>query len=97
VTADDLGAEVDDLDITCTVNGELMQQGSTRDLIFPVNELVSCLSHVTTLLPGDVIFTGTPAGVGSGRTPPKFLRDGDVVESTISGIGTLRQFCSAAT
>jgi 2-keto-4-pentenoate hydratase/2-oxohepta-3-ene-1,7-dioic acid hydratase in catechol pathway len=80
----------DDLEIGCTVNGEGVQKSRTSDLIFPVAELVARLSAVVTLLPGDLIFTGTPSGVGQGRTPPRFLQDGDVLETWCSGIGRMR-------
>jgi 2,4-didehydro-3-deoxy-L-rhamnonate hydrolase len=80
----------DDLEIGCTVNGEGVQKSRTSDLIFPVAELVARLSAVVTLLPGDIIFTGTPSGVGQGRTPPRFLQDGDVLETWCSGIGRMR-------
>ena len=75
----------------CSVNGVLMQDDSTRDMIFPIPELVSYLSHIVTLYPGDIIYTGTPSGVGAGRTPPMFLRDADVLTSWIDGIGELEQ------
>jgi 2-keto-4-pentenoate hydratase/2-oxohepta-3-ene-1,7-dioic acid hydratase in catechol pathway len=78
------------LHITTTVNGETMQSASTADMIFPVATLLAELSRGTTLLAGTVLLTGTPAGVGAARTPPRFLRDGDVVEITIEGVGTLR-------
>lgn len=71
------------------VNGELMQDGHTGDMIFPVDELVATLSELMVLEPGDVIMTGTPAGVGVARTPPKFLQVGDEVRIVIEGIGTL--------
>ncbi|MFC4585875.1 fumarylacetoacetate hydrolase family protein [Sphaerisporangium corydalis] len=80
-----------DLELRCTLNGEQVQKGRTGDLILSVAALVSRLSEVIPLLPGDVIFTGTPAGVGLGRTPPRFLADGDEVVSAIEGIGELRQ------
>ena len=72
------------------VNGELRQEGSTTDLIFPVAKLISVLSSGMTLLPGDVIATGTPKGVGMGFDPPRFLKKGDTVEITIDPIGTLK-------
>lgn len=81
----------DDIALGCRVNGVEMQNGSTRDLVFPVAELVSRLSHTVTLFPGDLIFTGTPAGVGMGRDPQVYLQPGDVLESFIEGIGELRQ------
>ncbi len=71
------------------VNGQLMQRGCTADLIFDCRTLVSYLSHQFTLLPGTVICTGTPAGVGFARTPPVFLRPGDHVEVRVEGIGSL--------
>lgn len=95
VTPDELG-DPDDLAIECRVNGETMQQSATGRLIFSVPNLVERLSAVVPLLPGDVVFTGTPAGVGGTRTPARFLRPGDVVETTIDGIGALRQVCVAA-
>ena len=72
------------------VNGALRQEGSTEDLIFPIAKLISVLSQGMTLLPGDVIATGTPKGVGMGQNPPAFLKKGDVVEITIDPIGTLK-------
>ena len=80
----------DGLDIRLRLNGETMQDSNTRNLIFKVPELVSYISRVMTLEPGDVISTGTPSGVGVGRTPPVFLKPGDVVEIDVEGIGTLR-------
>lgn len=67
-----------------------MQHGRTSDLIFGVPELLSRLSAVCPLLPGDLIFTGTPAGVGGGRKPPQFLQPGDVLVSWIEGVGRMR-------
>jgi len=90
VTPDEL-SNPDDLAIGCEVNGELMQSARTADMIFPVADLVSYLSHVVTLYPGDVIFTGTPPGVGMGRDPQVFLKPGDVLTSHIEGLGDLRQ------
>ena len=69
--------------VTCTVNGELRQMGSTRDMIFPVRQLVAFVSSVMTLEPGDLLLTGTPAGVGA-------LKDGDEVVASIEGLGDLR-------
>jgi 2,4-diketo-3-deoxy-L-fuconate hydrolase len=83
----------DDLELGCEVNGEIMQNGRSSDMIFPVSELVAYLSGIVTLWPGDIIFTGTPSGVGMGMTPPRFLRDGDTVRSWIEGIGSLTQTC----
>jgi 2-keto-4-pentenoate hydratase/2-oxohepta-3-ene-1,7-dioic acid hydratase in catechol pathway len=81
----------DDLELRTTINGEEVHKGRTRDLIFSVPALIAGLSAVLPLLPGDVIFTGTPAGVGLGRTPQRWLTTGDVLVSTIEGIGELRQ------
>ena len=94
VTPDEF-SDPDDVALGCAVNGETVQDGRTSDLIFSVPELVSRLSHVTTLWPGDIIFTGTPSGVGAGRTPPRFLAPGDVIDSWIDGIGRLRNECRA--
>jgi 2-keto-4-pentenoate hydratase/2-oxohepta-3-ene-1,7-dioic acid hydratase in catechol pathway len=73
------------------VNGDTRQDGTTADMIFGVPFLVSYLSQFMSLLPGDVISTGTPAGVGLGMKPPVYLADGDVVELGIDGLGTSRQ------
>lgn len=78
------------------VNGEVRQCGSTADMIFPVARLVAAVSEFMTLEPGDVISTGTPAGVGAGMRPPRFLRPGDVVEATVAGLGAQRQQVVAA-
>jgi 2-keto-4-pentenoate hydratase/2-oxohepta-3-ene-1,7-dioic acid hydratase in catechol pathway len=86
--------ELDDRDalhIRTLVNGEVRQDGTTVDLIFDVPTLVSYLSHVTTLVPGDLIFTGTPEGVGAAQG--KFLVDGDEIVTTIDGVGELRNRC----
>jgi 2-keto-4-pentenoate hydratase/2-oxohepta-3-ene-1,7-dioic acid hydratase in catechol pathway len=90
VTPDEF-ADPDDLELGCTVDGEEVQKGRTRDLIFPVSKLIAALSRTVTLYPGDVIFTGTPAGVGVGRDPQRFLRPGEELDSWIDGIGTLHQ------
>ncbi|MDB4883760.1 MAG: 2-keto-4-pentenoate hydratase/2-oxohepta-3-ene 7-dioic acid hydratase [Gemmatimonadetes bacterium] len=84
-------ADVDNLPLWLTVNGERKQNGSTRDLVFNVPTLVSYISQFMSLLPGDVISTGTPAGVAMGHTPPRFLHPGDVVELGIDGLGSSRQ------
>jgi 2-keto-4-pentenoate hydratase/2-oxohepta-3-ene-1,7-dioic acid hydratase in catechol pathway len=83
--------EVDsqNLDIRCWVNGELRQSANTRDLIFDIPTLIATISAGTTLLPGDIIATGTPAGVGIGFNPPKFLIAGDTVKVSIAGLGEL--------
>ena len=89
VTPDDFD-DPNDLAISCTLNGEIVQAARTSSLIHDVPSIVSYLSSVVALLPGDVIFTGTPAGVGFTRTPPRFLAAGDVLVSSIQGIGELR-------
>jgi 2-keto-4-pentenoate hydratase/2-oxohepta-3-ene-1,7-dioic acid hydratase in catechol pathway len=86
-TSDELDPE--NLDVKCWVNGELRQSANTRDLIFGIPSMIATISAGLTLVPGDVIATGTPAGVGIGFTPPKFLKTGDVVAIEISGIGRL--------
>ena len=78
-----------DVGLWCEINGERVQDSRTSDLIFTVPELVSYLSGICTLEPGDLIFTGTPSGVGVARKPPRFLQDGDVVVSGVEGIGTI--------
>jgi 2,4-didehydro-3-deoxy-L-rhamnonate hydrolase len=92
VTPDEL-AKPNDLALRCTVNGEVVQQSRTSEMVFNVPRLVAELSAILPLLPGDVIFTGTPAGIGAVRKPPRFLKPGDVVESTIEGLGTIRNRC----
>ena len=89
-TPDEVG-DVDDLPMWLTVNGETRQKSSTKEMIFRVGDLVTYLSRFMTLLPGDVISTGTPAGVGLGFRPPVFLKAGDVVELGIEGLGRQRQ------
>ena len=94
VTADELGdAEgkgTVDLEVTCRVDGETMQIGRTADLLFKPADIVSYASQFTTLQPGDLIATGTPAGVGAGRNPKVFLAPGQQLETAIEGIGTCR-------
>jgi 2,4-didehydro-3-deoxy-L-rhamnonate hydrolase len=90
VTPDEL-SDPDDLELGCTINGEQVQLGRTKDLIFTVPQLVSRLSETVTLYPGDLVFTGTPAGVGLGRDPQVWLEDGDQLVSWVEGIGELRQ------
>ncbi|HEX2699886.1 MAG TPA: fumarylacetoacetate hydrolase family protein [Acidimicrobiales bacterium] len=94
VTVDELDDPLD-LRIRCYVNGELMQDESTADMIVDVPHLVELLSAVMTLTAGDVCLTGTPAGVGTARTPQRYLRPGDVVETEISGVGAMRNPCVA--
>lgn len=89
VTPDEFD-DPDDLALSTTVNGETVQNGRTSDLLFDVSTVIERLSSVTPLLPGDVIFTGTPAGVGMGRKPPRWLAPGDELVSVIEGIGHMR-------
>ena len=88
-TADEI-PNPQDLIITCSLNGEMMQNESTADMAFSVFEIVSYISQVCEIRCGDVIFTGSPAGVGQGLTPPRFLRAGDVLVTRIEGIGEIR-------
>ena len=83
--------DVNNLRLWLTVNGQKMQDGNTDDLIFKIPFLVSYISRFMTLLPGDIISTGTPAGVGLGFNPPVYLKEGDVVELGIDGLGTQKQ------
>ena len=83
-------ANRDAIRLGCSINGEAMQNGNTEDFIFPVSELISRLSKIVTLRAVDIIFTGTPAGVGLGRTPQVYLKPGDVLESWAEGIGEFR-------
>ncbi len=92
VTTDEL-ADPGDLALGCSVDGVVVQDARTGDLIYDIPRLVAELSGVLPLLPGDVIFTGTPAGVGAGRKPPQFLQPGQVLETWIEGIGTIRNRC----
>jgi 2-keto-4-pentenoate hydratase/2-oxohepta-3-ene-1,7-dioic acid hydratase in catechol pathway len=87
VTADAIDGAA--LDLSCWVNGELRQHANTRDLIFDIPTLIETISAGITLMPGDIIATGTPEGVGIGRKPPTALRRGDLVEIEIAGIGRL--------
>jgi 2-keto-4-pentenoate hydratase/2-oxohepta-3-ene-1,7-dioic acid hydratase in catechol pathway len=92
VTTDEL-SNADDLALGCSVDGVTMQDARTSDLIFSVPKLIAELSSVLPLLPGDVIFTGTPDGVGIARKPARFLEAGQVLETWIEGIGTIRNRC----
>jgi len=89
VTADEVTAP-EDLRVTCTVSGDLLQDGNTGELLFGIAEIVSYLSTVFVLEPGDLILTGTPGGVGMSRDPRRFLQAGDTVEVAVEGIGTIR-------
>ncbi|MEP7278937.1 MAG: fumarylacetoacetate hydrolase family protein [Bacteroidota bacterium] len=94
VTKDEI-ANVDNLRLWLTVNGKKMQDGTTANLIFKIPFLVSYTSQFMTLLPGDIISTGTPAGVAMGMTPQAYLKPGDVIELGIDGLGTARQVLKA--
>ena len=86
---------VQNLSIWSEVNGEMRQQGNTTDMVFGVKEIVSHLSQFMTLYPGDLIFTGTPAGVGDGMVPPSYLQPGDVVRVGVEGLDFQRQVIAA--
>ena len=92
VTPDEV-PDPDDLALGCSVDGEVVQDARTSDLIFSVPQLITELSSVLPLLPGDVIFTGTPAGVGFVQQPPRSLRPGNLLETWIEGVGTMRNRC----
>ena len=94
VTRDNI-EDVQSLSIWSEVNGEMRQQGNTTDMVFGVKEIVSHLSHFMTLNPGDIIFTGTPAGVGDGMDPPSYLTPGDVVRVGVEGLSSQRQIIEA--
>ncbi len=94
VTRDEV-ADPQDLPMWLTVNGSSMQDGSTKTMVYGVAHLVSYLSQFMSLMPGDIITTGTPPGVGMGMKPPTYLHPGDVVELGIEGLGTQRQLCIA--
>jgi 2,4-didehydro-3-deoxy-L-rhamnonate hydrolase len=89
VTPDEF-PDPDDLTLTCSIDGEQVQKASTRDMIFSVPQIISQVSSVLPLLPGDLVFTGTPAGIGAGRKPPRFLAPGETLISRIGGIGEMR-------
>ncbi|WP_440083326.1 fumarylacetoacetate hydrolase family protein [Streptosporangium sp. LJ11] len=90
VTADEVGDPAGGLRLVTRVNGEVVQDGDTKDMIFPVGRVLAHLSRTMTLRPGDLVATGTPAGVGHARTPARFLRPGDVVEVEIDRLGSVR-------
>ncbi|TSO88088.1 Fumarylacetoacetate hydrolase domain-containing protein 2 [Bagarius yarrelli] len=90
VTTSALKADVHNLGIRCLVNGEVVQESNTNQLIFKTEKLVAWVSQFVTLCPGDVFLTGTPPGVGVFRKPPVFLKKGDMVECQIEGIGSIR-------
>jgi 2-keto-4-pentenoate hydratase/2-oxohepta-3-ene-1,7-dioic acid hydratase in catechol pathway len=92
VTVDEF-TNPNDLALGCSIDGDIVQDARTNDLVFSVPRLVAELSSVLPLLPGDIIFTGTPAGVGIARKPPRFLQPGQTLETWIEGIGTIRNRC----
>ena len=94
VTKDEV-ADVNNLRLWLKVNDKIMQEGTTANLIFVIPFLVSYISRFMTLLPGDIISTGTPAGVGLGFKPPLYLKEGDIIELGIDGLGTSKQNCVA--
>jgi len=89
VTADEL-ADPTDLALSCALDGETMQSSRTSRMIYDIPELIARLSTVVTLLPGDIIFTGTPSGIGNARNPKRFIEPGQTLVSTIEGIGSMR-------
>jgi 2-keto-4-pentenoate hydratase/2-oxohepta-3-ene-1,7-dioic acid hydratase in catechol pathway len=93
-TPDEIG-DPNNLNLWLTLNGEEMQNSRTSDFIFNIQHVVSYISQYMTLLPGDIISTGTPFGVGLGLTPPRYLQDGDIVELGIEGLGVSKQMCKA--
>lgn len=96
VSAEELPPGASGLDISCEVDGQLMQTSNTSDLLFDVATIIAYVSQIITLLPGDLIATGTPGGVGAGRKPPYFLREGQTVTTTVEGIGQLSNVCAKA-
>jgi len=90
VTVDEF-TDPNDIELQCAIDGETVQHGRTRDFVFDVPALIEGLSRVTPLLPGDIIFCGTPSGVGVGMRPPRFLKAGEELVSQVSGVGELRQ------
>jgi 2-keto-4-pentenoate hydratase/2-oxohepta-3-ene-1,7-dioic acid hydratase in catechol pathway len=91
-TSDEI-KDPNNLDLWLKLNGEVMQKSNTSDFIFNIQYVVSYISQFMTLLPGDIISTGTPFGVGMGLTPPRYLKEGDVVELGIEGLGISKQRC----
>ena len=89
----DDNASRDDLRLTCSVNGEIRQDTKTSDMIFDISQIVSYLSDICQLFPGDAIFTGTTAGVGHWLKPPIYLQRGDIIETTLEGVGMIRNRC----
>jgi acylpyruvate hydrolase len=97
VTADDPSVSAPGLDLSCEVDGDTVQKADTGDLVFDPATLVAYLSDIITLVPGDVIATGTPGGVGHARKPARYLHDGNVLVTRIDGIGECRNVCRQET
>lgn len=83
----------DTLLVQCSINGELRQNTEITDMIFPIDQIVAHLSSICELYPGDVVYTGSPFGVGHGMKPPKYLKPGDVIETSLEGVGTMLNRC----
>jgi len=96
VTADEVPAGGAGLQLQTRLNGELMQSATTRDMLFDVATIIASVSEAMTLEAGDILFTGTPAGVGLGRTPRRYMQPGDVVQVQIERIGVLRNTIAGA-
>ncbi len=96
VTSEELG-DPQDLALRTTVSGEVRQDARTKEMCFPIARIIAFASKLMTLEPGDVLLTGTPSGVGAASDPPRWLRDGDVVDVEIDGIGRLRNYVRVAT
>lgn len=94
VTPDEF-EDPDNIGLGCTLNGEQVQAGTTSDMVFPVPQIIERLSTVTELFPGDIIFTGTPPGVGVGRSPQRFLAAGDELVTHVQGVGQMRHVLAA--
>jgi 2-keto-4-pentenoate hydratase/2-oxohepta-3-ene-1,7-dioic acid hydratase in catechol pathway len=88
VTADEI-ADPHELAISLSIDGEVLQNSNTRELLFKIPDLIEYLSSIAPLLPGDIVSTGTPSGVGMGRTPKRWLKPGETVTVTVEGLGSL--------
>jgi acylpyruvate hydrolase len=95
VTLDELSGGWNDLTVRCEVDGTVMQEGHTSELLFTPEQIIADLTRILTLDPGDLVLTGTPSGVGRSRTPPVFLREGQIVRTVIDGVGELENRCVA--
>jgi acylpyruvate hydrolase len=93
VTRDDADVREADMDLYCEIDGEMVQEGNTSDLLFGVSTLVSYISHAMSLQPGDVIATGTPGGSGHWRQPKRYLQDGNLLVTRVRGLGECRNPC----